>query len=127
MKKLIYPVTFEQDGDYIFVQFPDVEGAFTQGDDIQQAYEKAEEVLGVVLADQTEFPKASDISDIIKKYPDKQVALVAVDLDVFRRKYRSKTVRRNISLPEWLNNLAVEREINVSQVAAEALKEKLGV
>lgn len=67
MKKLIYPVTFEQDGDYIFVQFPDVEGAFTQGDDIQQAYEKAEEVLGVVLADQTEFPKASDISDIIKK------------------------------------------------------------
>lgn len=52
---------------------------------------------------------------------------MAVDLDVFRRKYRSKTVRRNISLPEWLNNLAVEREINVSQVAAEALKEKLGV
>ena len=47
-KKLVYPATFTQDGEYIFVEFPDVDGAFTQGENLQEAYEMAEEVLGII-------------------------------------------------------------------------------
>lgn len=125
--KLVYPATFTQDGEYIFVEFPDVEGAFTQGESLQEAYEMAEEVLGIILADNKEYPSPSSIHEIAKLYPNSDVALVGVDLEAFRRKYRSKTVRRNISLPEWLNEIAVSEKINVSQVTTEALKEKLGV
>ncbi len=126
-KKVVYPATFTQDGEYIFVEFPDVEGAFTQGENIQEAYEMAEEVLGVILADSKNYPLASSVQEITQSYPNSDVALVGVDIDAFRRKYRSKTVRKNITLPEWLNELAVSEKINVSQVATEALKEKLGV
>ena len=48
--KVVYPAIFINDGDYIFVKFPDVEGAFTQGINIQEAYEMAEEVLGIILS-----------------------------------------------------------------------------
>lgn len=126
-KKLVYPATFTQDGEYIFVEFPDVEGAFTQGENSAEAYEMAEEVLGVVLADKKDFPEASSVRAVAALNPDKDVALVGVDLDAFRRKYRSKTVRKNITLPEWLNDLAKSENINVSQVATEALKERLHV
>lgn len=126
-KKVVYPATFTQDGEYIFVEFPDVEGAFTQGENIQEAYEMAEEVLGVILADSKNYPLASSVQEITQSYPNSDVALVGVDIDAFRRKYRSKTVRKNITLPEWLNELAVSEKINVSQVTTEALKEKLGV
>lgn len=126
-KKVVYPATFTQDGEYIFVEFPDVEGAFTQGENIQEAYEMAEEVLGVILAGSKNYPLASSVQEITQSYPNSDVALVGVDIDAFRRKYRSKTVRKNITLPEWLNELAVSEKINVSQVTTEALKEKLGV
>ncbi|MGO5966066.1 type II toxin-antitoxin system HicB family antitoxin, partial [Streptococcus pyogenes] len=43
---LIYPATFTQDTDYIMVTFPDVPEAITQGEDFQEAYEMAVEVLG---------------------------------------------------------------------------------
>ncbi|EJF33646.1 hypothetical protein [Weissella koreensis] len=39
------------------------------------------------------------------------------------RKGRSKTVRRNISIPEYLNNIAKKQNINVSKVTTEALEE----
>lgn len=126
-KKLVYPATFVQDGDYIVVEFPDVEGAFTQGEDLQEAYEKAEEVLASILSESNEYPAASSIDKVKSLYPDKGFGLVEVDLDAFRRKYRSNKVRRNISLPEWLNELANDTKINVSEVTTEALKEKLNV
>ena len=126
-KKLVYPATFTQDGEYIFVEFPDVDGAVTPGENLQEAYEMAEEVLGVILADNKEYPVPSTVKEIATLYPNSDVALVGVDINAFRRKYRSKTIRKNITLPEWLNDLAVSEKINVSQIATEALKEKLKV
>ena len=87
----------------------------------------AEEVLGIILADNKEYPIPSTVKEIATRYPNSDVALVGVDIDAFRRKYRSKTVRKNITLPEWLNDLAVSEKINVSQIATEALREKLKV
>lgn len=44
-----------------------------------------------------------------------------------RRKIDVKTVRRNVTLPNWLNREAEEAHINVSKVLQEALIAKLGV
>ena len=126
--KVVYPAIFINDGDYIFVKFPDVEGAFTQGINIQEAYEMAEEVLGVILAQSDNyFTIPSTFKEIADLYPSSEVALIGVDVDDFKRKHRSKTVRRNISIPEWLNDLANLKSINVSKVVTEALKKELKV
>ncbi|WP_225744991.1 type II toxin-antitoxin system HicB family antitoxin [Marinilactibacillus sp. Marseille-P9653] len=125
--KFVYIATFEKDGDYIVVNFPDVEGAFTQGENYKEAYEKAEEVLGSLLSEMSEYPVSSTAEEINSLYPKSMLGLVEVDLEAFRRKYRSNKVRRNISVPEWLNELATTNKINVSEVTVEALREKLNV
>ena len=50
-----------------------------------------------------------------------------VDLTAYRRSVDKKTVRRNVSLPSWLNNAAEEAGLNVSAVLQNALKQQLGV
>ncbi|MEO1780987.1 type II toxin-antitoxin system HicB family antitoxin [Enterococcus diestrammenae] len=124
---LVYPALFDQGEKYIFVTFPDVPVAITQGKDVHEAYSMAEEVLGLALEDQNEFPEPSSVDEVQKNNPGKTVALIGIDLAAYRRKYHSKTVRKNVTVPEWLNNLAASEQINFSQTLTEALKEKLGV
>ena len=125
--KLVYPATFEKDGKYILVQFPDIPEAITQGATIEEAYEMAEEVLGLALEDKKDFPVATPVDMMQKQYPSKTVALIGIDLAAYRRKYHSKTIRKNVTIPEWLADLASEENINFSQTLTDALKEKLRV
>ncbi|MFD0897722.1 type II toxin-antitoxin system HicB family antitoxin [Loigolactobacillus binensis] len=122
---LVYPVILSKDGDYIFVQVPDIAGGFTQGNDLKDAIVMAEDLIGNLLADVSVYPKASAPADI-KLATDEQLVYVSVDIDAFRRKY-GKLVRKNITIPEYLNRLAKDQKINVSQVATAALKVKLGI
>ena len=55
------------------------------------------------------------------------VSMVDVDFAEYRRRMDNKTVRRNVTLPNWLNQKAEKAHINVSGVLQEALVMKLGV
>ncbi|WP_088810727.1 MULTISPECIES: type II toxin-antitoxin system HicB family antitoxin [Listeria] len=124
---VVYPITLEQDGKYILVDFPDIPTATTQGETLEEAFEMAEEILGFSLEDYDTFPKASTIKEVSTSFPDKDVALIGLDLAAYRRKYYSKKIRKNLTIPEWLSDMAEEENINFSQTLTEALKEKLGV
>ena len=50
-----------------------------------------------------------------------------IDFVEYRRKADNKTVRRNVTLPNWLNQEAEKAHLNVSKVLQEALMSKLGV
>ena len=52
---------------------------------------------------------------------------VDVDFSEYRKKVDTKTVRRNVALPSWLNYEAEHAGINVSRVLQEALMEVLNV
>lgn len=55
------------------------------------------------------------------------LSLVDVDLVVYRNRLDNKAVRRNVTLPNWLNQEAEKSHLNVSKVLQEALMAKLGV
>ena len=55
------------------------------------------------------------------------VSAVDLDLDAYRKAMNQKAVRRNVSIPAWLDKKAEEAHINVSRVLQEALIEKLNV
>lgn len=124
---LLYPAIFTQGENYITVAFPDVPEAITQGENLEEAYAMANEVLGFALEDYKEYPQASDIATIQKSYPGSTIALVSIDMTAYMRKYHSKKVRKNVNIPEWLNDLAEAQKINFSQVLTEALELKLEV
>jgi predicted RNase H-like HicB family nuclease len=129
--KLFYPAVFEkeEDGRY-FVYFPDIEGCNTQGDTIDQAYEMAFDALGLVLShykdNNIEIPTPSEPKSI--ELSDNQVAvIVQFDMLEYQKKYESKAVKKTLTIPSWLNELAIEQNINFSQVLQDALMNKVNM
>lgn len=55
------------------------------------------------------------------------VSLVDIDFTEYRRRTDNKTVRRNVTIPNWLNQEAEKAHLNVSRVLQEALMAKLNV
>ena len=132
---VVYPAIFTQTGDKkdtYLVSIPDLNGA-TEGYGLADAIGMAKDYIGNALYDKAELPAASTIKDINVQNSEfaqagtSFVSLIDVDLEAFRRMEKSRNVRRNITLPEWLDDMATDAKINVSAVAQSALKEKLGV
>lgn len=134
--KSVYPVIFTQTDNAVLVEVPDLE-ILTEGKNIQDAIEMARDAIGLTgisMQDHGEsIPEARDSKDIniksgtFSEEGESQLSLVDIDFDVYRRKIDVKTVRRNVTLPNWLNREAEEAHINVSKVLQEALMTKLGV
>lgn len=122
---LFYPTVFSEEDGAINVRVPDA-GVTTFGSDYQDAVKMAQDAVGLMLEEQTEYPDPSNVFDInLEEWESEdntKVVLVSYDMDEYR-KGRSKTVRRNISIPEYLNNIAKKQNINVSKVTTEALEE----
>ncbi|EET60406.1 toxin-antitoxin system, antitoxin component, HicB family [Marvinbryantia formatexigens DSM 14469] len=130
MNKLFYPALFhEAEEGGFWVEFPDIPECLTQGDDMQQAYEMAVEALGFSLASMEDggetVPDASSPQDI---QTEDGAFLVVIEFDMaeYRRKHCSRAVKKTLSIPEWLNDIAIRQNINFSQVLQEALMEKVG-
>jgi len=79
MKAKLYPAIFEKNEDGFLVTFPDLQGCITDGDDIYQAYEHAQEALGLYLDDEELLPEATKNLDKIKVAQNEYVMLVAAD------------------------------------------------
>lgn len=124
---LFYPAVFTQGEHYITVTFPDIPSALTQGETQEEAFEMAQEVLGFALEDYEKYPKASNIVELQKQHPESTIAVIGIDMVAYNRKYHSKKVRKNVTIPEWLNELAEKSNLNFSQVLTDALEEKLNV
>lgn len=124
-EKVLYPVILEPEEKDVFVQVPDIQGGFTQGKDVFDAIEMAKDVIGNLLEDinPENYPKASDPKDI-KLEDGQQLVYVDVDMREFKRKY-PRTVRRNVTIPEYLNVMAKNKKINVSKLLSDALETKL--
>lgn len=130
MSKLYYPAVFHKaDGDEagFWVEFPDLPGCITEGDTIKEAYMMAKDALGVYLDNDDKQPyiQPSMIETIQKVYPGELVMLIEFDSLEYARMYKTKSVKKTLSIPEWLNEEALEKGINFSQVLQEALITKL--
>lgn len=127
--KAVYPVVFTKLDEGYLAYIPDF-GINTQGDALPEAIEMARDAIGLTGIDMQDdkraLPKPSDIENVPHK-PGEIVSMVDVDLDEYRRANERRTVRRNVSLPSWLNTEADRAGINVSALLQEALKTELGI
>ena len=123
---VVYPAIFHKDDGSIWVEFPDLEGCFTDGETIEEAIENASDALGLYIYTRFEkgwkTPKPSDI-DTIEKPDDGFVSLVSSNPMQYER--RTKAIKKTLTIPEWLNEEAEKRHINFSSVLREALIERI--
>ena len=129
MKKFYNAIfTLAEEGGYIVI-FPDIPEALTQGDTMEEAYEMAFDVLGLALQDESgkfHYPVQTNPSDL-EISSDSFLVAIQFDEMEYLKKHSNLSVKKTLSIPQWLNAMAIERNINFSQTLQEALKVKLNL
>ncbi len=128
--KAAYPIIMSKGEKYIIVFVPDF-NINTQGTDYADAMEMARDAIGIMgidMEDEKEaIPRPSNVTEISKQHEEDVITLVDVDFSDYRRKNDMRTVRRNVSLPSWLNAEADKAGVNVSAILQAALKKELQI
>ena len=132
MSKISYPAVFHEDDNSYFVEFPDLQGCLSSGETIESAFNNAKEALGIYLDKDGDLYNRtindpSSIKEVCLKYPNSVVMLVEYDSIEYAKKYKTKAVKKTLSIPEWLNDIATKENVNFSSVLQEALVKKLHI
>ena len=138
----IYPAIFfhEKNGHYSVV-FPDLNHLSTCGDTMQEAMEMAVDCLAGYLhsekLDGNDIPAPTpmdkvdihceDDEDDDYEENDRFISMVSVDVEEYARTHFDKAVRKSLTIPKWLNDIAVSRKVNFSKVLQRALRQELNI
>ena len=135
-----YPAVFMKNGNGYIVDFPDFSCLATEGESLGHAIKMATDILALRVfyaeIDGYELPNPSDIKAVdlqaVKgeyEMPDCDafVNIISVDADEYAKAHFIRYVRKNVTLPDWLEQRAKERKINFSLALQQALAAKLGV
>ena len=132
----VYPAFFTITDTIILVEVPDLE-ILTEGKDMKNAIEMARDAIELKCVsledDKKEIPLPSEISSLdvnngtFAEDGTTVISLVDIDSEEYRRKIDTKAVRKNVTIPSWLNYEAEHAGINISRVLQEALMEVLNV
>lgn len=135
----MYPACFIQEDNGFSVIFPDLDDLSTCGDTLEEAMAMAVDCLAGYLHTLAQEGKAaptpSPLSAVdprlvalgldIDDAQDTFVNLVSVDVQAYAKAHFERSVKKTLTIPEWLNNAALEKGINFSQVLQDALKQRL--
>lgn len=128
--RYIYPAIFHYAEDGISVEFPDLPGCFSYGDTDIHALSNAKEALELHLFgledDKDEIPEPSHIRDI---HPEENESVVMIDVWMVpvRDFMKNKAIKKTLTIPKWLNDVAVQNNVNFSHILQVAIKDYLGI
>lgn len=129
--KYVYPAIFTAEENNAYsVYFPDLEGCYTCGDNLEDALYMAEDILAFTLYDyEKEAQKAPEPSklQVIETKDNEFVNYITCDTFEYRKRHNNKAVKKTLTIPEWLNEEAIAKGINFSQVLQDGLKKQLGI
>lgn len=122
---ITYPALCHFEDNRYWCEFPDLEGCFSQGDSAFEIVENAKEALEChveyFLENDKPLPKPTLITDLHAEGKD---FLTYISCDISNT---GKFVRKNVTIPEWLNRRAEKAGVNFSQTLQESLIKKLGI
>jgi predicted RNase H-like HicB family nuclease len=101
----------------------------TQGTDLANAIDMARDAIGLWgITEQDMGRSIPEPSLELPGHEPNQIAtLVDIDFDAYRRANDNRTIRKNLTIPSWLNIQAEKAGVNFSQILQDALKERLGI
>ena len=133
MSKLLYPAIFHperEEGGYS-VTVPDLEGCFSEGETLEEAYDMTKDAIGLCLEELASHGDSTPVPTEPVKIQGLQagdfVALVEFDSVAYNRVHHAQAVKKTLTIPEWLNDLAISQNVNFSKVLQDALMEQLHI
>ncbi len=128
--KYIYPAIFTFAEDGISIEFPDLPGCLPSAHGEEEALSNAKEALELHLfgmeEDRDNIPEPSKIQELTVER-NQAVVLIEAWMTPFRDKMATKSVNQMTTLPKWLRDLALQKNLNFSHELQSSLKNKLGI
>lgn len=123
MKKCFYPAIFHEEAGGYWVEFYGLDGCVTQGDSFEEAYDMAVSALGLYLENENGEFSEIDIKGFDKSKIPEDGFLVMVEFDEveYLKRIGNTSVKKTLTIPKWLDILAVRNNINFSKVLQNAL------
>ncbi|MDR3288609.1 MAG: type II toxin-antitoxin system HicB family antitoxin [Peptococcaceae bacterium] len=124
--KLTYPAIFYKDEDTgaYAVEVPDLPGCATGGDTLADAILMGIDAASGWVLTELEEGRPAPAASALDEVPLESggfVSLLALDMDAYAEKYGDKAVRKNLTIPAWLNTFAESNHVNFSQVLQDSL------
>ncbi|HYE80561.1 MAG TPA: type II toxin-antitoxin system HicB family antitoxin [Clostridia bacterium] len=126
----IYPAIFNYAEDGISIIFPDLPSCLPCAANIDEAVHNAKEAMALHLygmEEDNDLILEPTSTDKIELEPNQAIVLVEAHMPLYREAIENDYVRKNVTLPHWLEKLAESKDINFSQVLQKALKDILGI
>lgn len=126
----VYPAIFHYADDGISISFPDLPGCFSAADNEEEALSMAQEALALHIygmEQDGELIPAPSRANQIGLEDNEVVTLIKVWMPPFRDEMQNRSVKKTLTIPKWLDDLATERKVNFSRILQEGLMEHLGV
>ncbi len=121
---------FDYQEDGINIKFPDLEEAISCASTTKEAIKNAKEVLELVLyhreEENIEIPESTPLENI-KCLENEKTVSVSVWMPLVRNEMEEQAVKKTLTIPQWLNQLAEAQNVNFSKVLQAALKEYLKI
>lgn len=123
-----YPVIMTPADNGFVVYVPDLD-INTEGGSITEAIEMAADAIGLwgITAQDLGKTIPSASSTLPQCDNGEFASFVLVDFDAYRKAHDMRTVRKNVTLPSYLNDMAEKAGVNFSQVLQDGLKQRLGI
>ena len=128
--KYNYPAILTPGDGGVYVGFPDLPECFTDGDNLEEAFENAEDALALKLwymEEHGETIAPPSVPASLDTPDGASVALVKADTIAVRKMNDTKSIRKSITLPSWMDALAKEHNINFSQLLQNAIRRECGI
>ncbi len=126
--KIFYPVIFTKESIGYSTVAVDLDGCYSEGDNFDEAYTNTQNAIGLYLEGLEKNPSPSDPSKIAVLTEKGQFMCVVEFDDIeYKKLNSSKSVKKTLTIPEWLNDEAERQHVNFSGVLQEALKARLNV
>jgi predicted RNase H-like HicB family nuclease len=126
----VFPAVFFKTDTGYNVLFPDLPGCFSVGATLDEAHRMGKEALGLHLwgmeRDGETIPSPSELEglDVPK---DGVPGLIEVWMLPVRAELDNRSIKKTLTIPFYLNDLAEKKKVNFSQVLQRALKNELGL
>lgn len=125
--KLTYPIILEPDGTGGYVATaPDMPGLVTYGASLSEAMEMVQDAASgwvlTELEDGKPAPTSTPLLETQAENPKAQTALILLDMDAYAEKYGKQAVRKNVTIPAWLDTWAARNSVNYSHTLRDALE-----
>ena len=122
--KFIYPAIIHDDSDGFWAEFPDLEYTSSTGATLTELITNAQEAMELYILGALEDGQSLATPTSVRNLPctdSSYPTLVQTDIDLGKN---SKSIKKTLTIPAWLNERALEKGVNFSQLLQEALVEK---